>query len=117
MKKYVILMLAALSSMLLVSCADSPSEVAEKFSHAIATGQVDEAKKYCTESTAKVLDMSAALGGLTENPNYKMNILRDSVVDNLAYVFFTEDDSTSVVQVMKLNKIDGEWKVSMNGGK
>jgi len=116
MKKYVILALSALLSMMLVSCTESPSRVAKKFSQAVATGQVEEAKKYCTESTAKMLDMSAALGGMTENPNYKMNILRDSIVDNLAYVFFTENDS-DMEQVMKLNKIDGEWKVSMSGKK
>ena len=116
MKKFVILTLLVLLSTLLSSCTDSPSEVAKKFSQAVATGQVEEAKKYCTESTAKMLDMSAALGGMTENPNYKMNILRDSIVDNLAYVFFTENDS-DMEQVMKLNKIDGEWKVSMSGKK
>lgn len=116
MKKFVILTLLALLSTLLSSCTDSPSKVAMKFSQAVATGQVEEAKKYCTESTAKMLDMSAALGGMTENPNYKMNILRDSIVDNLAYVFFTENDSDRE-QVMKLNKIDGEWKVSMSGKK
>jgi hypothetical protein len=113
MKKLFIL---ALLSALLVSCKDSPSKVAKKFSQAVATGQVEEAKKYCTESTGKILDMSAAWGGLKENPNYKMNILRDSIVDNLAFVFYTEDDSDKE-QVMKLNKINGEWKVSMSGKK
>ena len=116
MKKFVILALSALFSMLLVSCTDSPSRVAKKFSQAVATGQVEEAKKYCTESTGKMLDVSAAWGGLQENPNYKMNILRDSIVDNLAYGFYTENDSNKE-QVMKLNKINGEWKVSMSGKK
>ena len=116
MKKFVILALSALLSMMLVSCTESPSRVAKKFSQAVATGQVDEAKKYCTESTGKMLDMSAALGGMKDNPNYKMNILRDSSVDNVAYVFFTENDSDRE-QVMKLNKVNGEWKVSMSGKK
>lgn len=47
------------------------------------------------------------------DPNYKIHILRDSVVDNIAYVFYTENDSPREHK-MTLYKIDGEWKVNMD---
>ncbi|MCQ2230242.1 MAG: DUF4878 domain-containing protein [Paludibacteraceae bacterium] len=103
----------AILALFMVSC-NTPSKVAEKFSVAIAHGKVDEAKKYCTENTAKILDFSSSLGGMSKiDPNYKIHILRDSVVDNIAYVFYTENDSPREHK-MTLYKIDGEWKVNMD---
>lgn len=102
----------AILALLMVSC-NTPSRVAEKFSVAVSHGKVDEAKKYCTENTGKMLDMSAKLGGLSVDPDYEMTILRDSVVGNTAYVFYTEKGSTREHR-MTLCKIDGDWKVNMD---
>ncbi len=110
MKKLFVLAIVAL---LFASCGNAPSDVAEKFSTAVAQGKVDEAKKYCTEGTGKLLDLTASFGGMKVEPNYKMHVLRDSVVDNVAYVFYTENDSDKECK-MTLYKIDGEWKVNMD---
>lgn len=109
MKKFFVF---AVMAILFASC-NTPSKVAEKFSKAVANGKVEEAKKYCTENTGKMLDLSATLGGIDIQPNYKMNILRDSVVENIAYVFYTENESPREHK-MVLYKIDGEWKVNMD---
>ena len=98
----------------LTACTQSPMSVAEDFATALAKGKVEEAKKYCTESTAKMIDMSSSIGAIDINPNYKINCLRDSIVDNTAYVFYTENDATRERR-MTLYKIDGEWKVNMKG--
>lgn len=110
MKKFFVLAIVAL---LFASCSNTPTKVAQKFSEAVAKGQVDEAKKYCTEGTGKLLDFSASMGGMKVEPNYKMTVLRDSVVENVAYVFYTENDSDRE-RKMTLYKIDGEWKVNMD---
>ena len=98
----------------LTACTQSPMSVVEDFATALAKGKVEEAKKYCTESTAKMIDMSSSMGVIDINPNYKINCLRDSIVDNTAYVFYTENDATRE-RMMTLYKIDGEWKVNMKG--
>ena len=54
------------------------------------------------------------VGAIDINPNYKINCLRDSIVDNTAYVYYTENDGTRERR-MTLYKIDGEWKVNMKG--
>ncbi len=102
----------AVLALLMVSC-NTPSSVTEKFAKAVAQGKVDEAKKYCTENTGKMLDFSASWGGMQVQPNYKIHILRDSVVENIAYVFYTENESPREHK-MTLYKIDGEWKVNMD---
>lgn len=115
MKKLFILAVAALM-MAACSVFNSPSNVAEKFSVAVAHGKTEEAKKYCTEGTGKVLDLAAAFGVEKVDPNYKFHFLRDSIVENVAYVFYTENEST-IEKSMTLAKIDGEWKVNIDSKK
>ena len=106
--------LVASLAFFMTSCTQSPMSVAEDFSNALAKGKVEEAKQYCTENTAKMIDMASSMGSLKIDPNYKFNCLRDSIVDNTAYVFYTENESTKE-RMMTLYKIDGEWKVNMKG--
>lgn len=113
MRKYLNLLIVSLL-FCLTACTQSPMNVAEDFAMAVANGKVEEAKKYCTENTAKMLDMSSSMGAIDVDPNYKINCLRDSIVDNTAYVFYTENDGNRV-RKMTLYKIDGEWKVNMKG--
>lgn len=110
MKK--ILLLAGLT-FFMMSCSESPSSVAENFAVSVGKGKIEEAKKYCTESTGMLLDMSASFGGVQPDPDFSIKILRDSVVDNRAWVFYTEKDRTKE-HSLDLVKIDGEWKVTIN---
>lgn len=112
--KNIFKLILASSLFVLTACTQSPMSVAEDFSVALAHGKIEEAKKYCTESTAKMIDMSSSMGAININPNYKINCLRDSIVDNTAYVFYTENEATRE-RMMTLYKIDGEWKVNMKG--
>ncbi|MEE1062417.1 MAG: DUF4878 domain-containing protein [Paludibacteraceae bacterium] len=113
MRKIFILVTMTLS---LLSCCESPSAVFEKFSKAVAYGKVEEAKKYCTESTGQLLDLASKFGGIKVNPDYKIVILRDSVVGNKAYLYYIENESSREESVT-LYKIDGEWKVNIESEK
>jgi hypothetical protein len=76
---------------------------------------VDEAKKYATEATGQMLDMASAFGGIEVNPEFEFTFLRDSVVDNSAWVYFTDEKGNE--DVIELVKIDGKWLVHTDAEK
>lgn len=112
MKKYLFLFL---TSALLVSCSNSAGEVAEKFTEAVAKGQVDEAKEYATEATGKLLDFAASMGAAKVRSNVDYTIVKDSVVDDRAWV--TLEDQKGNREEVDLVKIDGKWLVTVDNKK
>jgi len=113
MKKNFLLILAL---GLLFSCSSSgPKKTAQSFVDNLAQGKVDEAKKYATEATGQMLDMASAFGGIEVNPEFEFTFLRDSVVDNSAWVYFTDEKGNE--DVIELVKIDGKWLVHTDAEK
>lgn len=113
MKKYFMLILAL---GLLFSCSSSgPKDAANSFLDNLSKGKVDEAKKYATEATGQMLDMTSAFGGIEVKPDFEFTFLRDSVVDNSAWVYFTDKDGKE--EEIELVKVDGKWLVHMESEK
>ena len=113
MKKNFLLILAL---GLLFSCSSSgPKKTAQAFVDNLAQGKVDEAKKYATEATGQMLDMASAFGGIDVNPEFEFTFLRDSVVDNSAWVYFADQDGKE--DEIELVKVDGKWLVHMESEK
>ncbi len=112
MKKLVIT--AALAA-LLFSCSSGPESTAEKFTESLAKGKIEEAKKYGTESTKKMLDLASAFGGLPIDPDFEFKVKKDSIVDNKAWITFTNQKGEE--DVIELVKIDGKWLVHMEAKK
>lgn len=100
---------------LLFSCSSGPEKTAKNFTENLAKGKVDEAKKYATESTGKMLDFVSGFGGLPVDPNFKFEMVKDSVVDNRAWVTFTNQKGKK--ETMEVVKIDGDWLVHMESKK
>ena len=100
---------------LLFSCSSGPQKAAQNFTENIAKGKIDEAKKFATEGTAKLLDLAKAFGGIPIEPDFEFNFLRDSVVKKRAWVFYKNDKGNE--DVVELVKIDGDWLVYMNANK
>ncbi len=106
MKK--VLTILALSAFLF-SCSSGPEKAVKHFTENLAKGKVEEAKKYATESTGKMLDFASGFGGLSIDPNFKFELLTDSVVDNKAWItFINQQGKEETVEVVK---IDGDWLV------
>lgn len=103
-------------SLFMTGCTDSPQDVGESFMRAVASGKIEEAKLYCTETTAKSLDFASQMGALKIDPDYDVVCLRDSIVGNTAYVYYLEKGCSKEGR-LTLYKIDGEWKVNMEGKK
>ena len=102
-------------SALLFSCSSGPSDAAKNFTENFAKGKVDEAKKYATESTGKMLDFASQLGKIKVKPNFKFEVLKDSIVENKAWV--TLADSKGNKETIELVKIDGDWLVHVESKK
>lgn len=109
------LLIGAISTLLLSSCSSGPESSAKNFTENLAKGKVDEAKKYATESTGKLLDFASAFGRLPVDPDFKFKAEKDSIVENTAWVSFT--DKKGKKDKLKLVKIDGKWLVHMESKK
>jgi hypothetical protein len=72
---------------------------------------VEEAKKYATEPTDKLLDMVSSMGKIPIEPDFKFEMLNDSIVGNKAWITIANPNGKS--EVMQAVKVDGEWLVHM----
>lgn len=98
-------------SALLFSCSSGPENTAKNFTENLAKGKVDEAKKYATESTGKMIDFASGFGGIPVDPNYKFQMIKDSVAENKAWVTYLNEKGSE--QTIEVVKIDGKWLVHM----
>lgn len=109
MKRYIV---CFLTLCFLYSCSRSHTDVARDFAENMAKGKIGEAKKHATEATGNMLDFASGMGSLSIQPDYKFEIVRDTVVDNRAWVVFL--DGNNKEETMHLVKVDGKWLVHLD---
>jgi len=102
-------------SALLFSCSSGPEKTVKNFTENLAKGKVNEAKKYATESTGKLIDFASGFGGMPIDPNFKFEMIKDSIVDNKAWVTFINQKGKK--ETVEIVKIDGDWLVHMEAKK
>ena len=95
----------------LAGCSPAPSATAEKFTVALAKGDVATAKKYCTQSTAQMLDFAVSMGAVQAQPDFKFVVTKQEVDGNRATVRFKDDKGKE--EKVDLVKIDGRWQVEV----
>lgn len=103
--------------LVVVSCStgDSPESVAEKFLKEVHKMQFDEAKKYSTQETAKMLEMMSSLMLMSpgkEIPEKKFTILEEDIKGDVATVKYQQEGKEA--EFIKLVKRDGKWLVSVS---
>lgn len=101
--------------LLLTACSSGPEKAAKNFTENLAKGKIVEAKEYATTATGSMLDLANSFGGLPINPDFEFQMKKDSVVNNKAWVTFTNQDGKE--EVMELVKIDGKWLVHLEAKK
>ncbi len=114
-------MAAALSLLVLVSgCSmfnDSPSKVAENFLNAIDQQRFDDAQKFATPETVKMLDVLAGFAKMTKKKEksemHRFEILNEEIVEDTATVIYKVKDEDGE-QSLKLVKVEGKWLVSLS---
>src|SRR5689334_9321560 len=103
-----------------VACSpENPKSVANHFLSAAAEMNYQEAKKYATPSTGKLLDMLAGAEAYTPDSVKKKMMSNFTIVDE-----YSRTDSTSIVlyhlknsdtdQVLNLVKRNGKWLVNIS---
>lgn len=112
MKKSILLLMLAV---FICSCASGPETAVKNFTESLAQGKVTEAKKYGTESAGKMLDMLSVFGGIPAEPDFKFEMIKDSVVDSKAWV--TYKNAKGKEETVEVVKIDGEWLVHIDSKK
>lgn len=111
---------AILIGIFVISCGNkdnTPEVVTQKFITAVNQEKFDEAKKYCDEQTAQMLDMLASISNRAEKPNQETKVDFKVVKvekngDDKAKVFYTVNNEKETS--LDLKKIKGEWKVSID---
>lgn len=99
----------ALALLGFAGCSPAPSATAEKFTVALAKGDVATAKKYCTQSTAQMLDFAVSMGAVQAQPDFKFVVTEQKIDGNRATVRFKDDKGKE--EKIDLVKIDGRWQV------
>jgi|GEM_PF-1062380 len=95
----------------LFSRSSGPEEAVKNFTENLTQGKVKEAKKYATEATGTMLNMASSMGIVPVDPDFKFEMLNDSIVGNKAWITIANPNGrTEVIQAVK---IDGEWLVHM----
>jgi len=122
--KKVIAVLALASMSLFVACSgNGPEGTAEKFVLHSTKGEFEEAKKYGTESTGRLLSMAEALGGekiaemKEKNKDAKVEIISSEVKDTTAVVKYKVtgmEGNDGTERSLNLVKRDNDWKVNMS---
>ncbi|HLG35334.1 MAG TPA: DUF4878 domain-containing protein [Bacteroidia bacterium] len=98
---------------------DNPKDVAHKFLSASARMEYDEAKKYATPATAKLLEMLSAASDLTPDSVKKRMEASFEIVkeykrnDTLAIVLYHMKNSDTD-QTLNVVKRDGKWLVNVS---
>lgn len=113
MNKPIFILLATL--LFLAACsgtANSPKGVAERFLNFVSKGEYEKAKELGTASTAMYLDFSRQMMPENFDKKFEFKILRDSIVDDHAWVFFY-DGRTEKEELLDMVKIDKQWKVDL----
>lgn len=62
-----------------------------------------------------MLDFASGFGGVPIDPNFKFEMIKDSVVDNKSWVTFINQKGKK--ETMEMVKIDGDWLVHMESKK
>lgn len=114
MKKHLFLLMAVFSVFLFTACSSgSPTSVAKNFSENMAKGKYEEAKKYCSEPTGKLLDMAGAFGGGKVDPDFKFQPVGEEIDGDKATVTFKKNEEGDE-DTIDLIKVDGKWKVHID---
>ena len=104
-------------TMLLLACSgNSPKSVATHFLKAMYKSDFEEAKKYGTEETAKMLDMLSGFAKMmpdSAKKDVKTEIVSEKVEGDKATYTYKEEGKNEE-QTIHLVKIDGKWKVAMS---
>lgn len=90
-----------------------PQETAEAFLKAMQYGNYEEAKQYCSEGTAKNLDLYETMSSLGANAKAEPFTITKTEEDG-DYATVTYDQGAEKDKRLQLHKNEGKWEVMMS---
>jgi hypothetical protein len=93
---------------------NSPEVIAEKFLNHIEKGEFNDAKLYCDEKTASMIEVleSFATSFPKKDTIDLVEILSSEIKDDQATVTYSM--SKKEEEQLTLKKVDGQWKISID---
>jgi hypothetical protein len=118
MKKSKNLISLFIISILIIACGgtDTPRSVADKFLSAMSKQDFEDAKKYGTEETAKLLDMMNGFAKMSNDSAFKdtkYEITRETADGDNAIIYYKEEGKEGELQ-LPIVKVNGKWKVLLS---
>jgi len=101
--------------LILAGCGgNTPSKSASKFLNAFNEKDYEEARKYASPETAKLVDLMESLSKMSTSidtlQHNKIEVVSEKIDGETATVTFREEGSDETEDI-KLKKIDGKWMV------
>ena len=98
---------------------NTPERVAKNYLKAFNNHEFEEAKKYGTEVTAKLLDMQIAFLKMGTMPepvvkDRKIKMLDEKIINDTTAVVTYQMEGSKGDQTLNLVKLNGQWKVEMS---
>ena len=115
MKKFLMMVVAALSVLIFAGCADKPQEVAQKWGEAIISGDLAGANEYSSPVTHPINE--AIIRDFAENAEHKARFESNWQKLSSAEVAIDGDIAFIIIDgkaELALIRIDGKWKVHIN---
>ncbi|MFN8164864.1 MAG: DUF4878 domain-containing protein [Bacteroidia bacterium] len=117
MKKINSLFLSCLIVFSLFSCSggDAPKSITEKFLSAVSSGDYEQARKYGTEDTDRLLDTMEGFKKMGADPgatDIKFEVVDEKITGESAVVTVKIEGHTKE-QTFNLIREQGKWKVAM----
>lgn len=101
-----------------ISCSSessNPQTVAIAFAENVAKGKIKAAKKYATETSGMLLDLTAKNAGLSIFPDASYSIVKDSITGKKGFVQLKDNNSKKgTLEWYAVVKVDDEWKVDLD---
>ncbi len=112
--------LLVVSFMIACSGGSGPKSVAENFLKATQAEKFDDAKKYCTDETGKLLDMMSSFAKMGDKDKKekkeekKFTMGEEKIDGDNASVTYKMEGKDAVEQTIKMKKVEGKWKVAIS---
>jgi len=94
----------------LAACqSNTPASVAEKFTVAMAKGDIETAKTFMVDEAKPLLDLALSMGQMETYDNFSFTLVKETIDGDEAVITYKSPEEEEAD--INLRKVDDEWKV------
>src|SRR5574344_1031876 len=108
--------LALSSAILFTACGgESPKDATEKFYNSLKNGDVATFKKYSTDSTQRLMGLTFTMGCFDKDlKRFKVVDVKENSKVNATVIVEEKTKDNVKNNILELEKLEDQWKVSIN---